>query len=174
MRREIVRRQHESDRDRRNRIGKFEKERRHDHAMLLNMVDAFDFRLTGEQLVNGHECWVFNALPKPGYQPKDRETRVLAGMRGTLWIDKQQYQWVRVKAEVFKPVSFYGFVAKVGPGTRFFLEQQPVEADLWLPTRFDVQVNATAFGFIDESSTDNETYTDYRANPKVSALLTHP
>jgi hypothetical protein len=174
LRAEIAKRQHESDRERAKRVAKYEKERRRDHAMLMNMVEAFDFQLAGEENVNGHDCWVLDASPKRGYQPKDRETKVLLGMRGRLWVDKSQNQWVQVKAEVFKPVSFFGFVAKVGPGTRFLLEQEPVADNLWLPKRFSMRVKATAFGFFDENSTDDETYREYKPMPKASAELARP
>lgn len=171
LRAEIRKRRRESGRDRAKRIAKYDKERRQDQAMLMDMVDAFDFQLAGQETVNGHDCWVLDAHPKRGYLPKNRETKVLAGMRGRLWIDKSQNQWVRVRAEVFKPVSFFGFVAKVGPGTRILLEQEPVADNLWLPKHFSMQVKAAAFGFLDESSTDDETYRNYKPLPKTSAEL---
>jgi hypothetical protein len=171
LRAEIDKRQHESDRERRRRIAKYEKERARDQAMLLNMMEAFDFEPAGEETVNGHDCWVMDAQPKNGYRPKDRESKVLTGMRGRLWIDKSQNQWVRVKAEVFTPVSFFGFVAKIGPGTRIDLEQQPVADNLWLPKSFILRVKASAFGIVDESSTDDETYRQYKPMPKTSAEL---
>jgi len=171
LRVEIQKRQNESNRERSKRIAKYEKERRRDHAMLMEMVDAFEFQLVGAEIINGHECWVLDARPKRGYEPKDRETKVLAGMRGELWVDQSQYQWVRVKAEVFKPVSFLGFIAKVGPGTAILLEQEPVADNLWLPKRFSMHVKASALGFFDESSTDDETYREYKPIPKASAGL---
>jgi len=174
LRVEMRRRQRESNHERARRVAKYEKERRRDQAMLMDMVDAFDFQPAGEETVNGHDCWILDAQPKRGYQPTDRETKVLAGMRGRLWIDKNQNQWVRVKAEVFKPVSFYGFIAKVGPGTRILLEQEPVADNLWLPKHFSMQVKASALGFLDENSTDDETYRKYKPLPKTSAGLAPP
>src|ERR1700730_11205050 len=96
LRAEVLKRGHESDRERHRRITKYLKERDQSHAMLKEMVDAFDFRLAGEANVDGHGCWVFDAQPKAGYQAKNRETKVLSGMEGKLWIEKNQYQWVRV------------------------------------------------------------------------------
>ena len=154
-------------------LAKFLKERDQDHAMLKEMVDAFDFRPAGEANINGHDCWVFDALPKPGYQPQTRETKVLSVMKGKLWIDKRQEQWVRVQAEVMKPVSMYGIIAKVGSGTHFFLEQAPIAGNLWLPTRFSVQVKASALGFINENSNDDETYRDYKPMPNLAGLEAH-
>jgi hypothetical protein len=36
-------------------------------------------------------------------------------MKGKLWVDREQYQWVKVEAEVIKPVNFGYFIAKVAP-----------------------------------------------------------
>lgn len=168
LRAEISRRQHESTRDRAKRIAKYQRERAQDHAMMREMVRAFNFQLVGEPVLNGHATYQFQATPKPGYVPKTRETKVLPGMRGTLWVDKETCQWVKVEAEVIRPVSFYGFVAKVGPGTRFELEQEPVAGNVWLPKHFSVRVNASVFGVFSENSTDDETYRDYR--PMTKAL----
>jgi len=165
---EIYRRQHESARDRARRIAKYQKERAQDHAMMREMAAAFNYRLVGEPTLNGRETYEFQATPKPGYVPRNRETKVLPGMKGTLWVDKETCQWVKVEAEVVRPVSFFGFVAKVGPGTRFELEQEPITSSVWLPKHFAVRVNASVFGFFSENSTDDETYRDYR--PMTKAL----
>src|SRR5713101_4734905 len=159
---ETARREHESNRERNKRLAKYMKERNQDRAMLKAMADAFDFQLVGEETVTGHDCWVLTAKAKPGYQPTNRETKVLTGMTGKLWIDKSTNQWVRVQAEVIKPVNFYGCFAKVGPGTNFILEQEPVGDKIWLPKRFSMRVKASALGMFNENSTDDETYADYK------------
>ena len=162
MRAEIEKRKRESKSDRAKRVAKYEKERRQDHAMIAEMAKAFDFKLTGSERINGHETWVFDATPKPGYVPKSRDAKVLPGMKGKLWVDKQQYQWMKVQGEVIRPVSFYGVLAKVSPGTRFMLEQEPVNATLWLPKHLSMTVKASALGFLNQNSTDDETYKNYK------------
>ncbi len=162
LNREMQTRKRETPREREHRVSKYEKERRQDHAMIEEMAHAFDFRLEGSDAVRGHDCWLLAATPKPGYQTKLRDARILTGMRGKLWVDKEHYQWVKVEGEVTRPVAFYGVFAKVGPGTRFTLEQAPVSGDLWLPTQFSMKVNATALGFLNENSTDDESYKDYQ------------
>ena len=146
------------------------RERGQDHAMMKEMVEAFDFTPAGEEHLAGREVWVLNATPKPGYVPHNHEGRVLMGMKGKLWIDQATYQWVKVDAQVVRPVSFFGFFARVGPGTRFVLEQEPVNDNLWLPKHFSVNVVASALGFIDESSIEDDTYRDYRPMPKAAAV----
>ena len=168
---ETSRREHESERERVRRVAKYEREREQDHAMLRDMVEAFDFKLVGEENVKGHDCWVLDAKPKLDFHPHNRETKVLTGMAGKLWVDKSTYQWVKVSAEVMRPVSFYGFFAKVGPGTRFLLEQEPVAGNLWLPKHFSVHVSASALGFINQSSMDDETYGNYRLQGASTASV---
>jgi hypothetical protein len=171
LQREIEKRQKESERERNRRIEKYRRESERDHEMLQEMIAAFEFHLAGEAQVDGRACWVLDAEPKPGYEPSDHEGRVLKGMKGRLWIDKASDQWVKVHAEVVKPVSFYGFLAKVGPGTEFDLEQAPVADDVWMPKAFNVTVRASALGFFSENSTESDSYRDYQPMPRASALL---
>jgi len=165
---ETNRRRNESSAAREKRIAEYLKERRQDHALMAEMAKAFDFRLSGEETVNGRRCFVLNATPKPGYRPPTRETQVLTGMRGTMWVDASAYQWVRVHAEVFRPVTFGLFFARVKPGTQFTFEEQPVRANLWLPSHFSMAVNARIL-LASRHSTDDETYSNYRPATDVSA-----
>jgi hypothetical protein len=168
---EIAKRRNESERERARRIAKYAREQQHNHAMLQEMVNAFRFDLSGQARVDGHDCWVLDAEPKPDYVPADREGRVLKAMKGKLWIDKATYQWVRVHAEVVRPVSFYGFLAKVGAGTQFYLEQEPVANGIWLPKVFNVRVQATALGLFSENSSESDSYRDYQPMPRAIALI---
>jgi hypothetical protein len=154
-------RRSESSSARQKRVAEYQRERRQDHALMLEMTKGFDFKLAGEDTIDGRRCFVLNATPKAGYNPPTRETRVLTGMRGTMWIDKQAYQWVKVHAEVFRPVAFGLFIAKVRPGTEFTLEQTPMRGNLWLPSHFSMAVNARVL-FSSRHSTDDETYSNYR------------
>lgn len=169
LQQEISRRRHESAAARDKRVAEYERERRQDHELMSQMAKAFDYRLEGEETVGGRRCFVLAAVPRPSYVPVNRDARVLKGMRGKLWIDEKDYQWVRVHAEVFRPVAFGLFIAHVQPGTEFTLEQRPVEENLWLPARFEVKVNASILWWA-RNSVDNETYSNYRraAQPSMA------
>ena len=158
----INKRQHESESARQKRIAKYIRERGQDHRMLTEMVDAFDYTLVGEDMLAGHKVWVLKAAPKPGYVPHNHEEKMLQRMRGQMWIDEATCQWVKVQADVVKPVSMYGFMAKVKPGTRFELQQERVAPGLWLPKHFSVQVKATALGIWNENSREDDTYRAYQ------------
>lgn len=167
----IARRQNESARQRAKRIAKYQHDRMQEHQMMAEMAAAFTYRLAGEGTLYGHSVYILDASPNPKYVPDTRDARVLTGMRGRMWIDKESYQWVKVVAEVIRPVEFGLFIAKVGPGTRFELVQAPVGDGIWLPTHFSMDVNASVLGFYSENSTDDETYTHYEPNREVLAEL---
>jgi len=168
FRTEAIRRRKETTGERQKRLAKYQAERRQDHALMSEMMKAFNFTLRGEETVNGRRCFVLAATPRASYQPKNRDTRVLTGMRGEMWVDMEHYQWVKVHAEVFRPVAFGLFIAHVQPGTEFTLEQTPVENNIWLPSHFSTRVKATVLLFSNRS-TDDETYADYRRAANQSA-----
>ena len=158
----IAQRRSESKQQRAERIAKYEKERKRDHMLMSQLTVAFDFKLLGEKKLGLYDVYELQATPRPGYQPPNYETKVLTGMEGKLWIDKQTYQWVKVEAEVMHPVSIAGFLAQVQPGTRFQLEKMPVEGDIWLPSHFSMKARAKVLFFFSHNSEEDETYFDYR------------
>jgi hypothetical protein len=167
-RREVQRRQNESPGERQARIAKYQNNRAEQHLLMQQMVAAFIFKIAGEQQVNGVDCYVLDATPNPDYQPPVEKARVLLGMKGRLWIDKEHYHWVKVQAEVINPVEFGYFLAKVKPGTQFELQQAPV-GDVWLPKHFSETVNASVFGLYGMHSREEEVYSDYEPIPRSEA-----
>ena len=158
---ENARRAKESPQERAARIAKYQKDRNRAFVLMRNMTEAFDFQLKGEETVEGHNVYVLRAVPRPDYQPASHETRMLTGMQGTLWIDKETNRWVRVEAEVIEPVWFGWFLAKVDPGTQFLLEQTPLPSGIWLPKHFRVRVKASLL-WLHKDYAHDETYQDYR------------
>jgi len=160
MKQAIAERQAESSSERASRTAEYEKERRRDHLMMLEITKAFDFSFIGESTVGSHRVFVLKATPKPGYQPPNFETKPLTGMEGTLWLDTGSYQWVKVKASVIHPVAIVGFLARVMPGTRFELEKTPVADGLWFPSHFSMHARARFLMFAVRRQTD-QTFSDY-------------
>jgi hypothetical protein len=151
------------------RIAEYEKDRKRDHAMMRELTRAFEFQLTGKAQMAGHSIYVLRATPRKGYQPTNRETRVLKGMRGTLWIDQQSFQWVKVQAEVISPVTIDGFLATVQPGTRFELEKMPVADGIWLPKHFSVRSHSKVLLVFHHQTGEDDTWFDYKKTPSEYA-----
>jgi hypothetical protein len=163
---EISRRQRESQDQRAHRVGEFQKEQTRDQRLLEEFTKAFDFKLLGEQQLDHRQVYLLQATPRASYRPPNRESEVLTGMHGQLWIDKKTFQWVKVEAEVIRPVSIVAFLAKVEPGTRFELEKMPVEGEIWLAKHFSMSSKAKVLSVIPHTKQEDETYFNYhRAAP---------
>lgn len=155
-------RKSESQEERARRIEAYNKERTRDHAMLLELTRAFDFKLIGQTRLNGHDVYTIQATPRKEFQPSSAETKVLTGMRGRLWIDQETFQWVKVTARVIRPVSIEGFLARVEPGTYFELEKQPAGENVWLPSHFAMRSKAAILNIFQHASREDDTFSDYR------------
>ena len=172
----IAKRRNESPDDRKRRIAKYESERKRDHLLMQQLTRAFAFSVGGEQTIDGHRVYVLHATPRPDYKPPNRDSTVLTGMNGTLWIDTETYQWVKVEAHVVHPVSIAGFAARVEPGTEFQLEKMPVTHGIWLPRHFAMKAHARVLFFFHHHDQEDDTFFDYTpvAAQKPSGLTAAP
>jgi hypothetical protein len=159
---ESQKRKNEKPEERAKRLDKAHKDRDEELTMLVQMAKAFDFRSAGTETVAGRTVWVLDATPKSGYEPPSQRTKVLLGMRGKMWIAEDGYHWVKVKVEVFKPVYFQGFLARVDPGTRIELEKAPVADGTWLPQHFALTVDAKILGLFSRKRQEEDSFSDYR------------
>lgn len=158
----VAERRHESPDKRSERIAKYQAERKRDHMMLEQMTTAFDFHLVGKRILSGHKVYVLNATPRKGYKPLDRDSQVLTGMEGTLWIDQKTFQWVKVEAHVTHPVRIEGFLAEVEPGTRFEVEKRPVTSEIWLASHYSMKSNAKVMFLIPHKGAEDDRFFDYK------------
>jgi hypothetical protein len=158
---EIQKRRSESPEARRERIAKYKRERTRDNNMINQLTQAFNFSLVGTKNVRGFDVWVLKATPRPGYEPPNRDARVLTGMEGELWIDQKTCEWVHVRAVVVHPVSIEGFLAQVQPGTQFELQRAPIGNGIWQPVHFAMRAHARVLMMFHHSSEEEETYWDY-------------
>lgn len=124
------------------RLAEVERKRVRERAVLQEIPDAFDFRVAGEEKVNGRDAFVIEATPKPGYKWRDQRAKMLTKFRGKLWIDKAEYQWVKAEAETIDAITFGWFLARLAPGSRIEFEAARINDEVWLPRQ--VRVDASA------------------------------
>jgi hypothetical protein len=118
----------------------FEKRRARQRQFLNEIPSAFDFRLLGEENVGGHPAWLLQAEPRPGFQPKDSRAKMFSKLHGRIWIDKNEYQWVKVEAETTGTISFGLFLARLSPSSTLSFEQTRVNDEVWLPSHAGVAI----------------------------------
>ena len=138
----VEKREGESEEERRKREEKEAKQREEDRKFVLDVADAYDFRLEGKEAVDGREAWVISAEPRPGFEPKVKESKFLSKFHGRVWIDQQDLQLSRMDVEAIDTVSIGLVLARIHKGTRFILEQARVNNEVWLPRHVTFSLDA--------------------------------
>jgi hypothetical protein len=88
----------------------------------------------------GRDVVVFDFGPNPEYRPKKMVERVIHDLVGTVWVDPQAQDVVRLEARFNTAVRLAGgLLASLRKGSAFQFEQSLVNDQVWLPS-FD-QVN---------------------------------
>lgn len=139
---EIEKRQNETPEQRRKRVEAFAKKRREQRDFAREIPEAYQFKLVGEETVNGRKAWVIDATPRPDYEPRNSKAAMLKKFRGRMWIDQQEYQWVRMDGEVIDTVSWGLFLARLAKGSKIFFEQVRVNDEVWMPKQVKVDLDA--------------------------------
>jgi hypothetical protein len=147
---------------RQRRLQELEKNREKDREFLREIPELYDFRLEGDAKVDGHDAWVIDATPKPDYKPKLRDAKPLLKIKGKLWIDKAEFQWVRLEAETTDTISFGLFLARLNPGAKLVFEQTRVNDEIWLPKR-EFTSGTGRLGLVKKIAMEQElTWSNYR------------
>ena len=149
---------HETPAERTARLLKTQENR----SFLRDLLEAFDFHLLGEEIVAGRPAYILQATPHPGYRAHGKYAKLFSRVEGKLWVDKQDFGWVKVDGEVTQSFSIGLLVARVQRGSHIIMEQTCVGDAVWVPKRLEMRASATILLL---KSLDLErilTYSDYR------------
>jgi hypothetical protein len=135
-------RSHEAPADREKRLADFQKHHQEEHDFLREVPDAYDFRLVGEEDLNGRTAYVIAGEPRQDFRPNMNAARVLPKLRPKLWIDKDGYQWLKMQAEVIDTITWGGFLLRLHSGSHIELEQTLVNNEVWLPLHAHISFDA--------------------------------
>ena len=156
---DIEKLKHETTAEQAERLRKDQENR----SFLRELLQAFDFRLVGEEIVTGRPAYVLQATPHPGYHSNGKYGKLLARVQGKLWVDKQDFGWVKVEGDVTQSFSMGLFVARVQRGSRILLVQTCLGGAIWVPERLEVRASARIL-FLKSLELDKIlTYSDYHA-----------
>lgn len=162
---EKVRRDAETPAARQKRASDYTRQRMQNGQFIVEMPSAFRFTFEREEIQSeGFRTWVLAAEPRPHAGPVSREAKVLAGMKGFLWVEQGSYRIVRAEAEVLAPVSIFGIFVRVLPGTRMEFATAP--GDPAMLSRFSRTIIVSRLWFHSTQKTIS-TYWGYRPNEDV-------
>src|SRR5580692_2387151 len=155
------------------RAEKEEKGRIEDRKFVLEVADAYNFKLVGTELVGGREAWVIDGEPRPGFVPHMKQSKFLTKFRGRVWIDNSDFQLAKMDVECLDTISWGLFLARIHKGSRFMLEQTRVNQEVWLPRELTVKVDvrlALLKNFNVDLEQSFRDYKKFRATSRVLAV----
>ncbi|MBZ5581703.1 MAG: hypothetical protein LAQ30_05755 [Acidobacteriia bacterium] len=167
---ELQRLQAETPGQKQRRFEKLESER----SYMKEVPDAFDFRIKGEDNLPTGRAWVLEATPRPGFHPKSRYAHMFPYMRGTLWIDEKDLQWVKADAVATSTVSFGFFIARLAKGSHIVIRQIKLPDGSWVAKQIEAQASARTFLVFTHNFEENITYSDYHKNGAMAAREKSP
>jgi hypothetical protein len=110
----------------------------------------------------GHEVYAMDFEPRPDFEPHSLLDKVLKSLGGTIWIDKQARQVVRLEARFLNALKVGGgLLGSVQKGGNVVLEQRFVNDEVWMPSYVEIHLNARVL-FLHKSINGTSTYSDYR------------
>jgi len=155
---ELDKLKHETPEEQTERLRKGQENR----SFLRDVIEAFDFQLIGEQIAGGRLAYVLQVTPHPGYHAHGKYGKMFSKVEGTLWVDKQDFGWIKVDGQVTQSFSMGLFVARVQRGSHIVLEQTCVGDGVWVPKRLELRASARIL-FLKSLDIDRIlTYSDYR------------
>jgi hypothetical protein len=158
----IAQRRQETAAQRAKRIEEWEKRQQRQSEALVEIPEAFNFRIAGEERFLGRDVWLIEAEPRPGYRPRGTIAKLYPKLRGKLWIDKADGQWLKTEAELTDNFWWGLFLARLNKGGRFHAEMTRVNGEAWLPGQFGVAVSARLAVFKKVRVETETTFSDYR------------
>jgi hypothetical protein len=167
LKNEVRRRKSESPSARTARINAWKKQRDENGELLLDFPTALAFQLVGEETKNGHAAYVLSATPTPGIVPTTRAAKVLSGMQGKAWVEKDTLHPMLVECTVVTPVPVYGALASVLPGTEIEIKMTAVTDSVWLIDEVSTRLNVSKLHMFKSTAVKRSTYTQYRPNSAV-------
>ena len=150
-----------------------------EHALRIMkaLPDAFLFQFDGTQPgtasvgKEGDELVRLKFRPDPSYSSPSHVEQVLAGMQGTLLIDKNTLRIARIDAVLFKEVSFgWGILGHLDQGGTFLVDQAEVSPGDWELTRTRLNLTGKVMMVKRLVIESDETYTDFRTVPSNTSF----
>lgn len=126
------------------------------------MADAYDFRLLGEETIEGVETYVIEGTPRPDFHPTQPHADMLKKIKGKVWIEKTNYNWVKVEAEATDTISFGLFLFRIHPGSRFAFQQTFINNEVWVMKRLDIHGGARIALFKNENVDQEDVLSNFK------------
>jgi hypothetical protein len=138
------------------RVGRFE-------TRIREALEVFAFEALPDESFGGTRVRTFRFTPKPGYEPKSRATKLLHRTEGTLWVDPEKNQIVKLHIRFREDMKFLGgLFGRISKGTEAVAEQRSVGDEIWVLDKIDVLLRGRFYFVKRYNRRLKFDYSDYR------------
>jgi hypothetical protein len=138
------------------------KQEEEDEADLSDFLRAERFTHPRRETFRGHEVIAFDVGPNPDYKPQKRIESIVQKLSGTMWVDEDAREIVRLEARFTDSVKIGGgLLASLAKGSNFVFEQQKINDEVWLPSYIEVHANGRIV-FVKLKQNFVDRFTDYK------------
>lgn len=130
------------------------------------LPDALLFRYAGIEAVRGRDAFKLTFTPNPDFDPSSKETYGLKAAAGTLWIDRQFIQIVKMEAALTENIYIgWGILGHINKGGRLELEQTLLTGNVWRISKLNIEATGKAFFFKTIKIKNRQSAWDFRPVP---------
>jgi hypothetical protein len=115
------------------------------------------------EIYRGSPVIALDFAPNPQFEPKGEAETIAHLLSGTVWIDEEAAQVVRLEAKLsgkFKVAG--GLAASIREGSGAVFEQQRINGEVWMPSFSDVHFQGRALLFVALHEHVMSRFSDYR------------
>jgi hypothetical protein len=110
-----------------------------------------------------HAVIVFDFAPNPDYKPQNKTEDLLHKLVGTLWVDDEARQVVRLEAHLNDTLKLGGgLLASVHKGASLVMEQARTNEEVWLPSYVEAHFSARLLLFANAHGDYTSRFSDYK------------
>jgi hypothetical protein len=171
LKKSIEQRRNETPAQRQQRIADWDRRRNRERENLKEVPGAFDFRLAGEEQIDGVPVWVIDGTPHAGFKPKSKEASYFPKVKGRIWVAKSDYTPVKIAVETLDTISIGAFLVRLAKGGRIGVEFTRVNDEVWLFKHINLTASARVFLVKGFHLDADFTFSDYKKFSAESRII---
>ncbi len=134
-----------------------------DEVSISTILRASRFINPRREIFRGQEVIAFDFEPNPRFKPSKLSETVVHALAGSVWIDEQAHEIVRLEGAFREKVNVGGgLLVKLQQGSAFVFEQQKVNNEVWLPSYTEIHASVRVLLLKSASPNIVMRYSDYK------------
>lgn len=126
----------------RERQAKIDRGENKEKITVAEFLQTSIFKNIRREQYQGHEVIAMDFEPNPNYHPNNTEESLVNRLAGTIWIDEEASQVVRLQAKLVQGKVLGFGMASIREGSGVVMEQKRVNDELWMPSSYDADIGA--------------------------------